>query len=234
LGQDYEKLSGVTDEELRKVYESIPKNYDRANRFISFGMDVKWRAELVKSVLDLEKNPRSVLDVASGKGETTYVFQRLGLRAFYVLTDYSENMLLNALVEDDRVLASFDHLPFRDDSFDVVISTFALHAADDYESVIKEMARVARKVVGVIAMGKPKNRALQAYLSFYLRSLMPKIACLAGAKPSDYRMIYEIYARKDKTNDYYISIAEKYLKLVKVEERALRLFYAFVGIKEKS
>jgi len=63
---------------------------------------------------------------------------------------------------------------------------------------------------------------------------MPKIACLAGAKPSDYRMIYEIYARKDKTNDYYISIAEKYLKLVKVEERALRLFYAFVGIKEKS
>jgi demethylmenaquinone methyltransferase/2-methoxy-6-polyprenyl-1,4-benzoquinol methylase len=187
-------------------------------------MDVKWRAELVKSVLDLEKNPRSVLDVASGKGETTYVFQRLGLRAFYVLTDYSENMLLNALVEDDRVLASFDHLPFRDCSFDVVISTFALHAADDYESVIKEMARVARKVVGVIAMGKPKNRALQAYLSFYLRSLMPKIA----------RMIYEIYARKDKTNDYYISIAEKYLKLVKVEERALRLFYAFVGVKERA
>ncbi len=228
----YDRFEGVTDEELRKVYDKIPKSYDRANRLISFGLDVKWRVELAKSVLKFENEPAAVLDLASGKGETTYVFQRLGVRAFYVLIDYSENMLKNALVEDDKVLASFDHLPFRDESFDVVVSTFALHAADDYEAVVKEMVRVSRNVVGVIAMGKPKEGLLRAYLSFYLKSVMPKLACLGGANPKDYEKIYEIYAKKNKTNDYYVTVASKYLDLKMVEEKALKLFYAYVGLKK--
>ena len=226
-----ERLEKLTSEELRNVYNDIPKSYDRTNSIISFGMDVRWRTSLVKSAMKYCNSPLTVLDVASGKGETTYVLQKLYRRAFYVLTDYAENMLLNALVEDDRVLASFDHLPFRDDSFDMVVSTFALHAADDYEAVIREMTRVSKKVVAALAMGKPMNPLLRAYVSFYLRFVMPYLAPLGGGKPEQYRAIYLIYAKKDKLSDWYVKVAEKYLDLKVVEYKALQLFYAFVGLK---
>ncbi len=227
----FQKLEGVTDEELRNVYNDIPKSYDRTNSIISFGMDVRWRISLVKSALKFCKSPETVLDVASGKGETTYVLQKFLRTPFYVLTDYAENMLLNAIVNDDKVLASFDALPFRDNSFDLVITTFALHAADDYEAVIRELARVSKKVVAVLAMGKPINPLLRAYVSFYLRFVMPYLAVFGGGKPEDYRAIYLIYAKKGKLSDYYVETARKYLDVKVVEYKALQLFYAFVGLK---
>lgn len=99
-----------------------------------------------------------------------------------ILTDYAENMLKMAIIDDDKVLASFDALPFRDNAFDVVMSSFALHASDNIEIVIKEITRVSRKIVGFIAMGKPDNPIKRIYLSLYLRFVMPYIAALAGLR----------------------------------------------------
>ena len=222
----------ATDEELRQVYNDIPKSYDRANRFISFYQDVKWRADLVKTVLKYCKKPKVVLDVAAGKGELTYVFKKMYRGNFFaVISDYAENMLVNAIVEDDKVLASFDALPFRDNAFDVVMSSFALHAADDIEPVIKEMNRVSRKIIAFIAMGKPDNPLKRLYLSIYLRFIMPYITIFAGGKPRDYKYIYYIY-RRVHTNSFYKNLFYKLLDVLVYEEKAINLFY-FVVAKKK-
>lgn len=222
----------VTDEELRKIYEDIPKSYDRANRFISFSQDVRWRADLVKTILKYAEDPNLILDVAGGKGELTYIFKKLYKgKARFVLLDYSENMLKMSLVNEDKVLASFDALPFRDNAFDIVMSSFALHAANDVEAVVKEMVRVSKGIVGVIAMGKPENKLKQFYLSLYLRFVMPYITIFAGGKPRDYKYIYYIY-KKLNTNSYYRRIFEKYLDVKVYEEKAINLFYFIVGTKK--
>lgn len=67
----------ATDAELREIYNNIPPAYDRANRFISFNQDVKWRADLVKTILKYCVKPKIILDVASGKGELSYVFKKV-------------------------------------------------------------------------------------------------------------------------------------------------------------
>ncbi|BDB99533.1 class I SAM-dependent methyltransferase [Saccharolobus caldissimus] len=223
----------ATDAELREIYNNIPPAYDRANRFISFNQDVKWRADLVKTILKYCVKPKIILDVASGKGELSYVFKKVFKGNYEViLTDYAENMLKMAIIDDDKVLASFDALPFRDNAFDVVMSSFALHASDNIEIVIKEITRVSRKIVGFIAMGKPDNPIKRIYLSLYLRFVMPYIAALAGAKARDFKYIYYIY-RRLSTNSYFRSVFHKYIDVKVYEEKALNLFYFVVGYPKK-
>ncbi len=222
----------ATNEELREIYNDIPEFYDRANAMISFFQDIKWRAELIDTVKEYYPKPRRILDVASGKGELSYVVSKL-IKADIVMLDYAENMLKTCMVNGDKVLGSFYNLPFRDGVFDAVVSSFALHAADNIEEVVKEMVRVSRKVVGVIAMGKSDNLLLRNYVAFYLRFIQPYLAALVGAKPLDYKYIYYIY-RKIPTNSQLKTILKKHMNLKIFKVKALGSVYIFVGLKEEN
>lgn len=225
-------MKKVSNEELREIYNDLPSFYDRANALISFFQDVKWRAELVNTVKEYSPNLKLVLDVASGRGELSYVLLKLIKKTNIVMTDYAENMLKSSMVEGDRVLASFYNLPFRESSFDAVVSSFALHAADDIEAVVKEMVRVSKNVVGVIAMGKSDNPILRRYVAFYLRFIQPYLAGLVGAKPLDYKYIYYIYT-KIPTNSQLKKIVERNMDLKVFKEKTLGSVYIFVGLKKE-
>ncbi|QGR19807.1 class I SAM-dependent methyltransferase [Stygiolobus azoricus] len=221
----------ATNEELREIYNDIPEFYDRANALISFFQDVKWRAELIATVREYCPKPKIILDVGSGKGELSYVVSKL-MNANIVMLDYAENMLKNSMVNGDKVLGSFYNLPFRDGAFDAVVSSFALHAADNIEEVVKEMVRVSRKVVGVIAMGKSDNFILRNYVAFYLRFIQPYLAALVGAKPLDYKYIYYIY-KKIPTNSQLKEIVKRNMDLKIFKEKTLGAVYIFVGVKKE-
>ncbi len=221
----------VSNEDLRNIYNDIPEFYDRANAMISFFQDIKWRAELIKLIKFYCPNSYEILDVASGKGELSYVASRL-LKSRIVMVDYAENMLKASLIDGDKVLASFYNLPFRDNAFDAVVSSFALHAADDIGAVVKEMTRVSKKVVGVIAMGKSDNWLLRNYVAFYLRFIQPYLAAIVGAKPLDYKYIYYIY-RKIPTNSQLKEIISKIFDLKIFKVKALGSVYIFIGLKNK-
>ena len=226
-------MKKASNEELREIYNNdLPSVYDRATALISLFQDIKWRAELVNTVKEYSPNPKLVLDVASGRGELSYVLLKLIKKTNIVMTDYAENMLKSSMVEGDRVLASFYNLPFRENSFDAVISSFALHAADDMEAVVKEIVRVSKKVVGVIAMGKSDNPILRRYVAFYLRFIQPYLAGLVGAKPSDYKYIYYIY-NKNPTNSQLKKIVERNMDLKVFKEKTLGSVYIFVGLKKE-
>jgi demethylmenaquinone methyltransferase/2-methoxy-6-polyprenyl-1,4-benzoquinol methylase len=227
------KLVRANNEELRKVYNNIPKTYDRTNKLISFYQDVRWRTDLIKTLLKhVIGRDLKVLDVGSGRGELSYVLRKFNLDWMIVLLDYAENMLKSSMIEEDKILASFEYLPFRDNSFDIIMSSFALHAADDIEKVIKELWRVCKGLIAVIAMGKPKNKIIRLYISFYLKFIVPLLAKLVGANPKDYKYIYWIYLR-NTTNDEYRKIFSKYFEITVYEERALNLFYFILGLKKK-
>jgi len=50
-----------------RLFDEIAERYDLLNRIISFGMDLKWREQMVTLVL--EKHPNKVLDLATGTGD---------------------------------------------------------------------------------------------------------------------------------------------------------------------
>jgi len=214
--------------ELKSVYNEIPDSYDRANSIISFYQDKRWRNKLIKMLLSLEM-PRNALDVGAGKGELSEILKLASPETEIVMVDYAENMIRSSKYEN-RVIASFSHLPFRASSFDMVMSSFALHAADDVETVVSEMARVSRNVVGALAMGKPDSGLFRTVDGLYLNFVQPNLAALAGGKPEHFRYIYYIYKRNPKNSEIKSKIS-KHVDLVVFKEMALNSFYLFAGFR---
>lgn len=127
-------------------------------------------------------HPRSdarVLDVATGPGYVAAAFAEAGCEV--VGLDLTEAPLaLAEQMRQQRGLANLsfqvgdaEQLPFADQSFDVVVSRFALHHCEDAQRVLAEMARVCRLhgtvvIEDLVTSEFPKRAAYQNRME-YLR-----------------------------------------------------------------
>jgi ubiquinone/menaquinone biosynthesis C-methylase UbiE len=104
--------------------------------------------ETLCEAIDL-RSGQHVLDVAAGNGNATLAAARRF--ADVVSTDYVGALLERGRerAEAERLQVAFweadaEALPFDDDSFDVVLSTFGAMFAPDHEQVARELVRVCR------------------------------------------------------------------------------------------
>ncbi len=98
---------------------------------------------------------KPVLDAPCGSGRLREVFVRRGLR--YVGVDASGELLRGESAVDEAgertsslLVAEVAHLPFRDDSFDVVVCCRHLHQLEDPDeirAVLAELTRVTHRLV---------------------------------------------------------------------------------------
>ena len=95
----------------------------------------------------------TALDVASGGGHVARRLREAGLRV--VTVDPSPGM--NADVQ-----ARAEQLPFADSSFDTVVTRIAAHHFEDVEAALRELVRVARRVVLVADLRYSDERREQA------------------------------------------------------------------------
>ena len=95
---------------------------------------------------------KRVLDVGCGEGSNTRVFAKLGARVTGV--DVSTNMIRlaqekennHSLGIDYRVASWTDLSLFKDESFDIILSTMALMDGPGYEVALQEFYRVLKNV----------------------------------------------------------------------------------------
>jgi ubiquinone/menaquinone biosynthesis C-methylase UbiE len=104
--------------------------------------------ELLAEACDLRWDER-VLDVAAGNGNATLAAARRGCSV--TSTDYVSSLLDRGAERADAErlnvtfqVADAEALPFKDASFDAVISTFGVMFAPDHAKAASEMARVCR------------------------------------------------------------------------------------------
>ena len=116
--------------------------------YAAIGTTFQIVSELLCEAADL-KAGETVLDVATSNGNASLSAARQFARV--TSTDYVAAFLENGLLRAaaDRLPVTFrtataEHLPFRDASFDVVMSAFGVMFSTDHESAAREMVRVAR------------------------------------------------------------------------------------------
>ncbi|MBS0418847.1 MAG: class I SAM-dependent methyltransferase [Proteobacteria bacterium] len=104
--------------------------------------------ETLAEACDVKWDER-VLDIAAGNGNATLAAARRGAQV--TSTDYVPSLLERGAerAQAERLNVTFkaadaEALPFEDQSFDVVVSTFGAMFSPDHKRVAAEMARVAR------------------------------------------------------------------------------------------
>jgi demethylmenaquinone methyltransferase / 2-methoxy-6-polyprenyl-1,4-benzoquinol methylase len=153
-------------EKLQHIYDTIAGRYDAQHALITARADQRGRELLVETAV---QEGDSVLDCGSGTGTTALMAARkVGAKGKVVLLDLSEGMLAIAREKAARqgLLDRLDfrrgdavHLPFPDDSFDVVLSTYGLCPLYDPRKGALELYRVARPGgrIGVAHSATPRN-----------------------------------------------------------------------------
>jgi demethylmenaquinone methyltransferase / 2-methoxy-6-polyprenyl-1,4-benzoquinol methylase len=171
LPEGEEKVAAVRD-----MFDAIAPKYDRLNRIISLGLDVRWRRRAV-SRLDLRRGSR-VLDLASGTGDLCRDLAAVGLRPLSM--DLSHGMLTADRSGAPRVQTDILRLPVPDRSVDGVTCGFALRNLVDLDAFFAELGRVVRPGgrIALLDVGVPPNRVVRWGNGIYFGTVVPKIGAL--------------------------------------------------------
>ena len=133
--------------EVLDVLEEIIPVYDKVNSYISLGRDSKHRNKAIKGRV---KKGDKILDAGSGFGNMSKTaLDLVNGDAHVVLYDPLLPMIKNAdrFFEEKPEVACgvFEHVPFNDEQFDVVLSGYSLRDAISLKTAISEIHRVLKK-----------------------------------------------------------------------------------------
>jgi len=153
-------------ERLKSIYGRIARGYDFQHAFLTAGSDQKGRNILVENAV---REGDVVLDCGAGTGTTGIMAARkVGTQGKVTLFDLSEDML--SVARDkvgrenlaDRVTfqtGDMVKLPFDEDCFDVVLSTYSLCPVYDPLKGALELYRVTKPGgrIGIAHSTEPEN-----------------------------------------------------------------------------
>jgi demethylmenaquinone methyltransferase/2-methoxy-6-polyprenyl-1,4-benzoquinol methylase len=173
---------------VREMFGSIAARYDLANRVLSCGLDVRWRARAAAIVTAW--HPRTVADLATGTGDLALALQKKLPHAEVTGVDFLPKMLELARRKGVQrvVLADAMKLPFNDGSFDCVTIAFGLRNLENCSAALTEMWRVlnARGHLLVLEFSLPTTPMLRAVYRFYLHRCLPLLGSFLTQKKSAY------------------------------------------------
>ncbi len=167
-----------------RMFDRIAPRYDLLNRLMSFGLDKRWRRQLIDA-LALGEAAR-VLDVATGTADVAIAIAHAHHDASIVGLDPSEGMLevgrgkvadagLSGRVE--LVAGDAQRMAFPDDSFDGCCISFGIRNVPDRAAALAEMARVTRpggRVV-ILELGEPRAGILAPAARFHIHCVVPRL-----------------------------------------------------------
>ena len=173
-------------EQIAQMFDTISENYDRLNRVISFGIDVKWRKKVLQIVT--RSNPKTILDIATGTGDLAILMAQTKAPKIIGL-DISAGMLevgrkkiqyKNLSNTIEMVLADSEEMPFEDSYFDAITVAFGVRNFENLEKGLAEILRVLKPngVFVILETSVPdKNPYKQGY-TFYSKNILPIIGKL--------------------------------------------------------
>lgn len=206
--------------EVIEVLRSIIPVYDKVNKVISLGKDEEYRLRGIRGRV-LPGN--AVLDAGSGYGNMTRIaFGEAGGEGSFALYDPIPEMLSNVSnFLDKKIHVSlysgvFEHVPFREDAFDVVMCGYSLRDAIQLGQAISEMHRVLKSGgrLVIVDLGKPDGAFQRALVSAYLKYFLGVGAYfVAGKAGLRFRTLYGTYLRWPRNSELEAMLKEKFSKV---------------------
>jgi demethylmenaquinone methyltransferase/2-methoxy-6-polyprenyl-1,4-benzoquinol methylase len=186
-----------------------------------------------------------VFDSGIGPGTTSKLILRESKPALLVGLDGSVKQLKTAKHNLEQtsmdvlhvVRGSFEFLPFREQTFDAVITCYALRDSLDLSRSIGEYYRVCdeKGAFADVDIGKPEGMLKRVGSSLYIRYLMPviaKVAILGKISGNPWRMIVPTY-RTLPTTPALLSMMKERFQQVQLKEFLMGGVIVIVGRRSK-
>lgn len=175
-------------EKIVDMFDDIAPTYDKANRILSMGVDIKWR----KKACDLtyerygKKEIGKIVDVACGTGDMMgHWFSRAkekGIKVEEIVgVDPSKNMMdvgRKKFPDFSFIQAEAKELPFEDESVVILSISYGIRNVIERERAFREFYRVLQKDSYVVILEftkSEKENFLYAIRDFYLQKILPVI-----------------------------------------------------------
>ena len=176
------------------MFNKISKTYDLINRFITFGMDIRWRNAMIQL---LPSSCHQVLDIASGTMDVaiTACKKRPDIQRVIAL-DMAENMLaigekkcraqhINAI---QAKVADVHQLPFDNGAFDAATVSFGIRNFEHLDQAFKETYRVIKPGGSFVILEscQPRNWWLAMLNNIYLNTWVRGMGILFSGNGDSY------------------------------------------------
>jgi demethylmenaquinone methyltransferase/2-methoxy-6-polyprenyl-1,4-benzoquinol methylase len=186
-------------EQVAQMFDTISGNYDGLNRVISFGIDIKWRKKVLQLVSD--KNPKTVLDIATGTGDLAILMTKttaeriVGLDISAGMLDVGRKKIEAQKLSDkiEMILADSENMPFENDTFDAITVAFGVRNFETLEKGLAEILRVLKPngIFVILETSVPEKTPYKQGYTFYSRNILPLIGKLFSKDDSAYQYLSE-------------------------------------------
>ena len=205
--------------EVIEVLRTIVPVYDKVNRVISLGKDEEYRRHAIRGRV---MPGNVILDAGSGFGNMSRVaLAEAKGEARLVLYDPIPEMLANvkSVFSTGPSLSSgiFEHMPFRDNTFDAVMCGYSLRDAINLKQAIGEMHRVLKpggRLI-IVDLGKPDSAVTRWMVSTYLKHLLGISAYfVAGKAGLKFKTLYGTFLRWPRNSELGQMLKEKFSTVI--------------------
>jgi 4-hydroxy-3-polyprenylbenzoate decarboxylase len=186
----------------RAMFDRIAPTYDRMNRFMSLGIDRRWRAradEMLRPYVDRARARTAkpaVLDLCAGTLDLAALIEATFPDARVVACDASEKMLALGrakVAHVESVVGDALALPFEDGSFAAVICGFGVRNLADLQRGIREVRRVLAPggVFVTLELFRPRGVASRLVHGAGLRYALPTLGAAIAKDREAYAYLAE-------------------------------------------
>ena len=195
----YKQSSLGKKEQVAQMFDSISKNYDGLNRVISFGIDVKWRKKVVTIVG--EKNPKQILDIATGTGDLAIMMAGLdpdkiiGLDISAGMLEVGKEKIAKENLSDviEMMVGDSENMPFEENSFDAITVSFGVRNFANLNNGLQEIYRVLKPggVLVILETSVPTKFPYKQGYQFHSKVILPLVGKLFSKDKVAYSYLSE-------------------------------------------
>ena len=189
--------------------------YDKVNRVISLGKDELYRYEGINGNI---KSGDLVLDAGSGFGNMSLTTFKITTAAEVKIVIYDPifEMLQSSrqrLVVELISSGIFEHMPFKDNTFDVVMCGYSLRDAINLEIAVSEIHRILKKNGRflIVDLGKPDNKLIRLGVSIYLKYIIKIFAYIIARQTGlKFQTLYGTFIKWPQNNTLNLLLKKQF------------------------
>lgn len=189
--------------------------YDKVNRVISLGKDELYRYEGINGNI---KSGDLVLDAGSGFGNMSLTTFKITTASEVKIVIYDPifEMLQSSrqrLVVELISSGIFEHMPFKDNTFDVVMCGYSLRDAINLEIAVSEIHRILKKNGRflIVDLGKPDNKLIRLGVSIYLKYIIKIFAYVIARQTGlKFQTLYGTFIKWPQNNTLNLLLKKQF------------------------